>query len=138
MPCHPQIKRIVQKQISQEWRHDTSLRRALITFQILPIHGLHWRFQPAFHIEQDPRLLTVLAQSRHQETMIEIIEQAPDVELYNPVGVPASASGNGDCRQRRFSRPIAIRVLVEDRIKPWLQPHLDRSLPDSVGYGRNA
>ena len=26
---------------------------------------------------------------------------------------------------------------MEDRIKPWLQPHLDRGLPDFVGYGRH-
>jgi hypothetical protein len=70
--------------------------------------------------------------------MIEIIEQPSDVELYNPVSVPAPASGNSDCRQRRFSRPIAIGILVEDRIKPWLQPHLDRRLRDSVGYRRDA
>ena len=32
-------------------------------------------FQPAFHVEQDPGILAVLAQSPHQEVMIEIIER---------------------------------------------------------------
>ena len=27
---------------------------------------------------------------------------------------------------------------MEDRIKPWLQPHLDRRLRDPVGNGRHA
>ena len=89
MPRHPQIKSIVQKQIGQDRRHNPALRRAFAPFQNLPVRGLHRRFQPAFHIEQDPGLLTVLAQSRHQEAMIEIVEQAPDVELYNPVDSPS-------------------------------------------------
>ena len=55
--------------------------------------------------------LTVLAQSRHQEAVIEIVEQAPDVELHHPVLVPATASGDGDRLQRRFPRPIAIGVV---------------------------
>jgi site-specific DNA recombinase len=45
---------------------DTPLRRAHVPFQKLPAHGLHRRFQPAFHMEQDPGLLAVLTQSRHQ------------------------------------------------------------------------
>ncbi len=70
--------------------------------------------------------------------MIEIVEQPPYVELHHPVLVPAPASGDGDRFQRRFSRPIAIGIVVEERIKPWLQPHLDRRVRDSVGYRRDA
>src|SRR5271166_4420636 len=118
-------------------RHGTALRRAFIAFQDLPVRGLHWRFQPAFHVEQDPWLLTVLAQSLHQQAVIEIVEQAPDVELDDPVVVPATASGNGDCRQCRLPRPIAIGISAEDRIQPWLKPHLHRRLRDSIGYRRH-
>src|ERR1700750_3129723 len=85
MLCDSQIKRIVQKQIGQDRRHDTPLWCAFVAFQDLSLRGLHRRFQPAFHVEQDPRLLTVLAQSPHQEAMMEIVEQASDVELYNGV-----------------------------------------------------
>jgi hypothetical protein len=28
MPRHPEIERIVQEQIRQDWRHDATLRRA--------------------------------------------------------------------------------------------------------------
>jgi hypothetical protein len=35
----------------------------------LPIPALHRRFQPTLDIEQDPGVLTVLAQSRHQEAV---------------------------------------------------------------------
>jgi hypothetical protein len=52
--------------------------------------------------------------------MIEVIEQTPNVELYNPVVVPAAAPGDGDGLQRRFPRPIAIGILTEHRINPWL------------------
>src|SRR5260370_10499217 len=87
---------------------------------------------------QSPRMLTVLAQSRHQEVMSEIVEQPSDVELHNPVIVPAATSGNGDCLQRRLSWTITVGVIAEDRIKPWLQPHLHRRLRDPVGYRRDA
>ena len=29
-------------------------------------------------------------------------------------------------------------LVVEERVKPWLQPHLDRRLRDPVGYRRDA
>ena len=83
-------------------------------------------------------LLAVLAKSLHQEVMIEIVEQAPDVELYHPVMVPAPASGHGNRAKRRFSRTIAVGILAEDRIKVWLQPHLHRRLRNPVGNRRNA
>ena len=138
MPRHPEIERIVQEQIGQDRRHDAALRRALVARLKLPIRALHRRFQPTLDVEQDPGFLTVLAQSRHQEAVIEIVEQPPDVELHHPVLVPATASGDGDRLQRRFPRPIAIGIVVEDRIKPWLEPHLDRRLRDPVGYRRDA
>ena len=139
MPRYPQIKRIVQKQIGQDRGHDTALRRAFATSD-LPARGLHRRFQPAFHVEQNLRLLTVLAQSPHHEVVFEFVEQPADVELYNPVVVPASASGDSDRLQRRFSRAITIEIIAEDRIKPWLQPHLHRHrrLRDPVGHCRDA
>jgi site-specific DNA recombinase len=31
--------------------HDTPLRRAFVASEDLPVCGLHWRFQPAFHVE---------------------------------------------------------------------------------------
>jgi hypothetical protein len=137
MPRHPKVERVVQEQIGQDRRHDAALRRAFVARLKLPARILHRRFQPTLDGEQDPRFLTVLAQSRHQQAVIEIVEQPSDVELHHPVLVPATASGDGDRLQRRFARPVAIGIFVEDRIKPWLQPHLDRRLRDSVGYRRH-
>ena len=37
MPRDPQIKRIVQKQIGQNRRYNTALRRASVPFQNLPV-----------------------------------------------------------------------------------------------------
>ena len=116
---------------------DAALRRAFVARLKLPFRVLHRRFQPTLDVEQDPGLLTVLAQSRHQEAMIEIVEQASNVELHHPVLVPATASGDSDRLQRRFPRPITIGIVVEERIKLWLQPHLDRRLRDPVGYRRH-
>ena len=61
MPRHPEIERIVQEQIGQDWRHDAALRRAFVARLKLPFRGLHWRFQPTLDVEQDPGFLTVLA-----------------------------------------------------------------------------
>src|SRR5262249_46840384 len=41
-------------------RHDTPLRSALAALHDLPVGGLHRRFQPTLHVEQNPRLLTAL------------------------------------------------------------------------------
>ena len=110
MPRHPKVERVMQEQVGQDRRHDAALRRALVARLKLPIRALHRRFQPTLDVEQDPGFLTVLAQSRHQEAVIEIVEQPSDVELHHPVLVPATASGDGDRLQRRFPRPIAIGV----------------------------
>jgi site-specific DNA recombinase len=77
-------------------RDDAPLRSPLDALQKLPVRGLHRRFQPAVHIEQNPGYLTVLAQSPHQQIMIDIVEQTPDVELDHPVVVPAATPGDGD------------------------------------------
>jgi len=41
--------------------NDTALRRAFLPRLDLAIRGLHWRFQPAFHVQQHPRRLTMFA-----------------------------------------------------------------------------
>jgi hypothetical protein len=69
--------------------------------------------------------------------MIENVEQAADIEFENPVIPPASLTRYPNGIQRRFARPIAIGIIAEDRIKPWLQPHLRRRLRDPVGYCRH-
>jgi len=57
--------------------------------------------------------------------MIKIVEQPPDVELNDPVLVPAAASGDGDRLQRRLSRPITVGIVAEDRIKPFSRSTVD-------------
>ena len=89
MPRHPEIERVMQEQIGQDRRNDAALRRALVARLKLPFHALHRRSQPTLDVEQNPGFLTVLAQSRHQEAVIEIVEQPSDVELHHPVLVPA-------------------------------------------------
>src|SRR5208337_1811544 len=55
-------------------RNDAALRRAPLPRLDLAIRGLHRRFQPAFHIQQDPRILAMLPDRPHQEVVINVIE----------------------------------------------------------------
>lgn len=92
----PDVKSIVQEQICQKWRNDAALRRASHSRPDLTIRGLQRRFKPAFHIQQDPGRLAMLPHCPHQEIVIDIVEQAFDVEFDNPIKLPAPAFGDGD------------------------------------------
>ena len=62
-PCHPEIERVMHKQIRENRADDTSLRGAACTLYRCPILAFHWRFQPPFDVEQRPFALHVLSDS---------------------------------------------------------------------------
>ena len=94
LPSHPRVKRIVQEQVCQKRAHDAALRctsaRALRALR----RGLHRSFQPSLDVEQEPGFLGVLSQGLHQEGMIDVVKQRPDVEFKHPVVIPASTPGD--------------------------------------------
>src|SRR5439155_22092935 len=59
-PSHPQIERVVQKQISQQSADDTALRRATFTLPPMSLFMLRRRFQPRPDPECDPPVFGVL------------------------------------------------------------------------------
>ena len=66
--------------------------------------------------------------------MRDIIEQTFDVELYNPVILPASLTRDANCIQRRFTRSVAVGVLQEYGIEIRLNNLFDDHLRDSIAH----
>jgi hypothetical protein len=50
MPAHPQIERIVKKEIGQKGAYDPALRRPSLSPDEASIRHLHRRFQPSFDV----------------------------------------------------------------------------------------
>src|SRR5215469_8196541 len=77
-PRHPEVERVVHKQIRQNRTDDTPLRGAARTLNNRPILAFHWRPQPSFDVEQRPSALHVLSDSTQQEFVVNIIERLLD------------------------------------------------------------
>ena len=72
------------------------------------------RSAPTLDGEQNPRLLTVLAQSRHQEGMIEIVEKRPEVGVQDDVRFSCRRSRRPSRRAHRAPR---VRAGIRTRIR---------------------
>ena len=65
--------------------------------------------------------------------MIKIVEKPLDVQIYYPVGIPTPFPAHPDRIQRAATRPIPIRIGVEDPLHARLQVHgHDRLLESDV------
>lgn len=59
-------------------------------------------FEPPLEIEENPRALRVLLHRPKHEFVVEIIEEAADVEVDDPGIPPASLPRTGDSIERRL------------------------------------
>jgi hypothetical protein len=59
----------------------------------------------------------VLLQCALKQIMGDVVEQAFNIKLKNPVIFPAPLPGYPDSIQRRFPGPVAVRVWKEDRLE---------------------
>ena len=71
----------MQKQIGQQWAGHSSLRSALLPRNQPPILFLHWRFQPALDIENDPLLRRMFLHCPKQKILVEVVKEAFDVQV---------------------------------------------------------
>src|SRR6201981_131957 len=78
LPQHPQIKRVMQKQVGQQGTDDTALPRATLTFQQVSLCVLCWRIQPAFDIEDEPLVFHVLPDCSHNQIVVEDVKGTYD------------------------------------------------------------
>jgi hypothetical protein len=135
--CHPPIKCIVQKQVRQQWRNNTTLRRASISPGQRTILPLHRHSEPTFDIQQHPLAVRVTPNSFHQKSMVDLVKQAPDVELQHPVVPPAPFAGDLYGLMSRLARSIAVRVLMKIWLDLRFQDKLHHRLSYPIRNGRN-
>src|SRR5208337_1329545 len=109
-PHHPGIERVMQKEIGQEGTDDAALWSSLGAFHQGSIAELKRRCQPASDIEPHPFARRMFLQRPQKQRMVDVVEQALDVKLKNPVIPPATLARHRDGVQRGFTGPVAIRV----------------------------
>jgi hypothetical protein len=59
-------------------------------------------------------------------------EEARDIQVNDPVKLPASLPGLPHGRQRRFPRSIPLGIRMEARVYRWLQPQLHHHLGEPI------
>jgi hypothetical protein len=74
----------------------------------------------------------VVGDRLEDKIMIEVVEEALDVQIDHPVTAPAPLPARRDRIQRAAAGPVAVGVRVEPRLHQWLQHHGHHRLCDSV------
>ena len=92
----------------------------------------HRGFQPPFGAKKNPLAVRVLAHGPDQKRLIDVIEEAFDVQIQHPVPAPATLPGRADGLDRGLAGPIPIGILVEDWLQEWFQVSFDNHLRDPV------
>ena len=121
VPNHPRIQRIMEEKVGQQGADYTPLRRSPIPCRQGSIRKLHRGFQPPFGVEKNPRAVRVLAHSPDQKRMIDVIEEAFDVQIQHPVTAPAALPCRADGLDRGLAGAIPIGILVENWLQEWFQ-----------------
>ena len=80
-PRHPEIERVVQKRICQDWADHAALRRTAVSLNSGSIFLHHRRFQPSFDVQQRPFTRHVFPDGPQQKLVVDVVEQALDVKL---------------------------------------------------------
>jgi len=73
-PRHPEIERVMQKQVSQNRADNAPLRGTSRSLNLHTVCVFHWRRQPPFDVQQRPFTRYVLPDSPQQEFVVDIIE----------------------------------------------------------------
>src|SRR5215813_4567430 len=114
LPSHPQIKRVVQKQIGQQWANDSPLRGAAVTLLQVSFFILRWYFQPTFNVEFDPLLFRVLPHRAHHQIVIEIVEGRHDT-LPTSGSCRITSKSHGTNTHSKVNRwPSLATLIVKD------------------------
>jgi len=137
VPNHPLVKGVMQEEIGQQRAHDAPLRRTLFSPYPRPVRHGHVRLEPTLDIEGYPGPVAMLAHGFHHELMIDVIEEARDVQVKYPVVAPAPIASSPQGLMRRAARPIPIRVCMEARLQQGLEPSLNYHLCHTICHGRD-
>lgn len=121
-----------ESSLLRTWSEYPALRRAALARQLGSICGFERRNEPSFDVQKDPVFLDVGAHRLHQQLMIDLIKGRLDVKFDHPVVAPAALTGDRHCLFRRPSRPVPVRVRMEERIEIRLDDELDDGLRNTV------
>jgi hypothetical protein len=80
-PLHPEVERVVKKEISQHWADHAALRRAAVSLHHGSILLHHGRLEPSFDVQQDPFARYMFPDGPQQKFVVNVVEQTSDVEL---------------------------------------------------------
>src|SRR5580704_13779700 len=119
----------MQEHIRQRLVDDPSLRSSCRTRHDATVLHLYWSLQPAFDVEKHPRAVRVCTNRLEEQTPIDAVEVALDVDIEHPVVTPAPLTRCPDCVDGRTARSISVGVIMEDG----LQIPLDDFLGDAIG-----
>ncbi|MDT4852325.1 hypothetical protein FQZ97_865520 [compost metagenome] len=128
---HPGVEGIVHEQVHQEGTDHAALRGAAFAWNTNAV-CFERRNQPPLDVQQNPVFLDVGTHRFHQQLMIDVIEGCLDIKLHHPVVSPAALTRDRHRLLRRSSRPVSVRVRMEDRVQLRLDEKLDHGLRDTV------
>ena len=114
------------------WRDHSALRSAAFAWDAYATLHFERRDQPPFDVQKNPVFLDVGAHRFQQQLMIDLIEGRLDIKLHDPVISPAAFTSDRYGLLRRPSRPVPVRVRMEDRVQLWLDEKLDDGLRNTV------
>ena len=80
-PRHPEIERVVEKNVRQNWANHTPLGRTAVSLNCVSIFLHHRRLEPSFDVQQRPLTRHMFPNGPQQKLMVNVVEQALDVEL---------------------------------------------------------
>ena len=112
-PLHPDIERVVQKEIGEQRTDHAPLRRAARPLFQGAIRPLHRRPSPARDVQPDPRNVGVVCHGACHQLMIQTVEKGLDVPINHPGGRPASLPRHPHCVECRLAGSIALGVRME-------------------------
>ena len=76
--------------------------------------------------------MTVMTKGFQQQTVINVVEQAANIVLKNPIMLSASLARYRERIVRRFPPPVSIGVFMKDRLQNRFKGHRDDGLCNSV------
>src|ERR1700745_1957432 len=129
---HPHVERVMQEQVRQQRTDDSSLRRSRRARHDAAIFQLHWRFQPAFDVEQYPCAIRMVTDRPEQQLPINAVKESAHVEIEHPVVAPAALTSGLHGIDCRLTGSVAIGIWMELRLQNGLQISTDNSLGDPV------
>jgi hypothetical protein len=101
VPMHPRVvERIVQEQVGEQRTGDTSLRGAFRPLLVSPVRTFDGCTKPPPNIQSDPSKVSVMGHGTFDEIMRNGIKERPDIQIDDPIGLPATFPCHAHCVER--------------------------------------